>query len=114
MVLPATILLAVAALRLLQPPQYQPAQISLAIFQWTTTHISHLGAAVLFLGMPGLVAVAGCSALPRIWRADQVLRQDVGLGLAIIRRNLSTIFLAIATVLGATILALAVAHLFTD
>jgi hypothetical protein len=114
MVLPATVFLAVAALRLLQPRQYQPARTSWIIFDWTTTHISRLGAAVLFLGMPGLVAAAGCGALLRMWREDQALRHDVVLGLTVFRRHLAIGFLAVATMLGATILALAVAHLITD
>jgi hypothetical protein len=114
MVLPATVFLAVASLRLLQPRQYQPARTSWIIFEWTTTHISRLGAALLFLGMPGLVVVAGCGALLRMWREDQTLRHDAVLGLTVFRRHLATGFLAVATMLGATILALAVAHLITD
>lgn len=114
MVLPATVFLVVAALRLLQPRQYQPARTSWIIFEWTTTHISRLGAAVLFLGIPSLVAVAGCGALLRMWREDQALRHDVVLGLTVFRRHLAIGFLAVATILGATILALTVAHLTTD
>ena len=114
MVLPATVFLAVAALRLLQPRQYQPARTSWVIFEWTTTHISRLGAAILFLGMPALVVVAGCGALFRLWREDQALRSDVVLGLTVFRRHLATVLLAVATLLGVTILALAVAHVITD
>jgi len=83
MVTPATVFLAVAALRLLQPRQYQPARTSWVIFEWTTTHISRLGAAMLFLAMPGLVVVAGCSALLRMWREDQALRHDIVFGLTV-------------------------------
>ncbi len=114
LVLPATVFLAAASLRLLRPRQYQPARAGWIIFEWSTTHISHLGAAVLFLGMPALVLVAGCGALLRMWRGDQALRHDVLLGLTVFRRHLATGFLALATLLGAIILALAVAHLFTD
>jgi hypothetical protein len=114
MVMPATVFLAVAALRLLQPRQYQPARASWVIFEWTTTHISRLGAAMLFLAMPGLVVVAGCSALLRMWREDQALRHDIVFGLTVFRRHLATGFLAVATLLGGAILALAVAHLITD
>jgi len=114
MVMPATVFLAVAALRLLQPRQYQPARTSWVIFEWTATHISRLGAAMLFLAMPGLVVVAGCSALLRMWREDQALRHDIVFGLTVFRRHLATGFLAVATLLGGAILALAVAHLITD
>lgn len=114
MVLPATVFLAVAALRLLQPRQYQPARTSWLIFEWTTTHISRLGAAMLFLGMPGLVVVAGCVTLLRMWREDQTLRHDAVLGLTVIRRHVAIGFLAVATLLGAAILTLAVAHVVVD
>jgi hypothetical protein len=114
LVLPATVFLAAASLRLLQPRQYQPARTGWIIFEWTTTHISHLGAAVLFLGMPGFVVLAGCGAILRMWRRDQALRHDVFLAGTIFRRHLATGFLALATLLGAIILALAVAHVITD
>jgi hypothetical protein len=84
------------------------------MFEWTTTHLSHLGAAVLFLGMPGLVAVAGFGALLRMWRKNQALRHDVLLGLTVFRRHLATGFVALATLLGAAILALALVHVVTD
>ena len=58
-VLPATIFLTAAALRLLQPRQYQPAFTSWIIFDWTTTHVSHLGAAILFIALPAVGAMSG-------------------------------------------------------
>ena len=61
--LPATVVLAAAAVRLLQPRQYEPARTSWIIFDWATMHISRLGAAVLFAGIPGLVVVVGCTTL---------------------------------------------------
>ena len=114
LVLPATVFLAAASLRLLQPSQYQPARTGWIIFEWTTTHISRLGAAVLFLGMPGLVVVAGCVTLLRMWREDQALRHDVVRGFTVIRRHVAIGFLAVATLLGAAILTLAVAHVVVD
>jgi hypothetical protein len=114
LVLPATVFLAAASLRLLQPGQYQPARTGWIIFEWTTTHISRLGAAVLFLGMPGLVVVAGCATLLRMWREDQALRHDVVRGLTVIRRHVAIGFLAVATLLGAAILTVAAAHVITD
>ena len=76
LVLPAALLLAAGALRSLQPPQHEPARTSWIIFEWTAAHVSRLGAALLFLGLPGIVAIVGCAALLRIWSTDQVLRQD--------------------------------------
>jgi len=114
MVLPAAVFLAAAALRLLQPRQFEPAHTSWIIFDWTTTHISRLGAAMLFLVMPGLVAFVGCAALVQSWRENQALRQDAALGFSIFRRHLAIGLLTTATLLAAAILLFAVAHLVTD
>jgi putative exporter of polyketide antibiotics len=69
---------------------------------------------MLFVGMPGLVVVAGCVTLLRMWREDQTLRHDAVLGLTVIRRHVAIGFLAVATLLGAAILTLAVAHVVVD
>src|SRR6266704_2741242 len=86
LVLPATGFLAAATLRLLQPREYEPARTSWVFFEWTLTHISRLGAATLFIGMPGVVVVAGCAGLLRSWRQDQALRHYVPMTLVILRR----------------------------
>jgi len=114
LILPASALLAIAALRLLQPPQYEPAHTSWLIFDWTTTHISRLGAAILFLGMPGVVAIAGCATLLRTWSADEELRNDATELAAILRRRGATFVVATATLLAAAVLALVVGHVITD
>ena len=114
LVLPAGVFLSAAALRLLQPRQYEPARASWAIFEWTTAHISRLGAGMLFIGLPGLVILAGCPALLRIWREDQTLRHDAMQGVSILRRHLAAGLLLVATLLGAALFLLAVVHLGTD
>ena len=114
MVLPAAVFITAAALRLLQPRQYEPASASWIIFEWTTTHISQVGAAMLFLAMPGAVVIGGCVTLLRIWREDRALRQDAILGLAIFRRHLAIGLLTTATLLAAAILTFVFAHLVTD
>jgi len=123
MVLPAALLLAAAARRSLQPPQHEPARTSWIISEWTAAHVSRLGAALLFLGLPGIVAVVGCAALLRIWRVDrsavthnvdQVLRQDALAALATFRRRLAVIFLTAVTLLAGAVLTFVVVHIITD
>ena len=114
MVLPAAVFLTAAALRLLQPRQYEPAHTSWLIFDWTTTHISRLGAAVLFIGMPSIVVLAGCVTLLQTWREDQALRHDATVAFTIFRRHLTISLLTTATLLAAAIFTFAVAHLVTD
>jgi len=114
LVLPATIFLGAAALRLLQPREYEPARTSSAITEWATTHVSRLGAGILFIGLPGLVAIAGCTALIEMWRRDQGLRQDVAEVLALLRRQEAIAVLTTATLLAGAILVFAIAHVLTD
>ncbi len=87
LVLPATVFLFAAAFRGLQPVQYEPARTCAAIVAWTVAHVSQFGPAILFLGMPGSVVLAGCATLLRIWRKDAALRQDSAMTFGILRRN---------------------------
>ena len=114
MILPATLLLATAALRMLQPAQHEPAHTSWLVFNWTTAHISRLGAGILFLAMPAVVAIAGCIALWRAWHTDQELRSDGSAIAAILQRRGTIFVLMTATLLAAAVLALVVAHVITD
>jgi hypothetical protein len=114
MVLPATVFLGAAALRVLQPRQYEPARTSWIIVEWTTTHISRLGAGTLFIGLPGLVTIVGCATLLRTWREDSALRHDAADTLAIFRRQRTIILAMAAVLLAAVILVFAVSHVVTD
>jgi hypothetical protein len=114
LILPASALLAAAAFRVLQPRQYEPARSSWIIFEWTSAHVSQLGAAILFIGMPGIVVTVGCAVLLRNWRQHQALRQDSATMIAILRRHLAIVLLAAAVLFAGTILAAVAAHVLTD
>jgi hypothetical protein len=114
MVLPATVFLGAAALRVLQPRQYEPARTSWIIFEWTTKHVSRLGAGTLFIGLPGLVAIVGCATLLSTWRQDAALRNDTADTLAIFRRQRTIILATAAMLLAVVILVFAVSHVITD
>jgi len=114
LVLPASVFLATAVLRVLQPPQYQPARTSLFIFNWTTAHISRLGAAALFVALPALVAISGCAIFYRLWRTNSSLREDVAVGFSILRRNFAVGMLFSGVLLAAAILAFSILHIITD
>lgn len=114
LILPASALLAVAALRMLQPARYEPAHTSLLILNWTTEHISRMGAAVLFLGMPGVVAIGGFATLWRAWQTDSELRDDVTEAAAILRRRGTVFVVVTATLLAAAVLTIVVGHMITD
>ena len=85
LVLPALVLLASAAVRLMQPLQYQPAGAADTIFNWLVS--LHAGAFVLVAG-PVLALVLGLLALWRRLAGDPDLRTDVGTFLAVSGRLL--------------------------
>ena len=114
LVLPATLLLAAAALRQLQPAQHEPARTISMIFSWIGPRISHFDAALLFLALPGVAAVVGFVTLLRLWRRNETLRQDVTTALASFRRHLPLAILGMGTLLAGAILVAVVIHMITD
>jgi len=114
LLLPPAVLVAAAALRSLQPAQYEPARTGSLILEWTAPRLSHPGAAFLFLGLPALVAVLGCVALHKAWRRDANLRNDFAAVLAILERSPAIVVLLAATVIAGSILAFAVVHVIAD
>ncbi|PYT72614.1 MAG: hypothetical protein DMG39_09385 [Acidobacteria bacterium] len=114
LVLPSALLLATAALRLMQPRQYEPARTSWVIFEWATTHISHAGAGLLFIGLPALAVVVGGLVLWMLWRGNETLRQDLAAALASLGRHLAIAVLATGTLLAGAILAAVLLHIITD
>jgi hypothetical protein len=114
MVLPAAVFLFAAAFRGLQPVQYEPARTCAAIVAWTVAHVSKLGAAILFLGMPGAVVLAGCATLLGKWRKDSRLRQDSAMTFAILCRHFWVGLLTAAVLLAGAVLAAVAVHNITD
>jgi hypothetical protein len=114
LVLPAALLLGGAALRQLQPPQHEPARTISTIFAWMGPRITHADAALLFLGLPGIAAIAGCVALLIAWRRSETLRQETVAVLASFRRHLAVAILGTGTLLAGAILAAVVIHIITD
>lgn len=114
MVLPATVFLAAAALRELQPRQYEPAHTSWLIFEWAMQHISRLGAGILFVGLPAVALMIGCGLLAQKWHRDQSFRQDVIAAFSALRRHISIAFVTVATALAAAIFLFSVVHILTD
>jgi hypothetical protein len=114
LVLPAAVFLAAAALRLLQPRQYEPARTSWILFEWATTHISHTGAALLFIALPAIAVVAGCAMLLLSWRKNETLRQDMASALTSLRHHLAIGVLGTGTLLAGAILVAVLLHIIAD
>ena len=111
--LPALVLLAAVAVRLLQPPAYEPARTVTAIFNWLVS--LHAGPLVLVVGT---VLALGFS-LFAIWQRlalDESLRQDSALFLTISGRLLRrpAFIVGILSALGSlAVLAFVAGHAFT-
>ena len=114
LVLPAAVFLAAAALRQLQPRQFEPARISWMLFEWAMTHVTRAGAGVLFLVLPAIAVVGGCAALLMLWRKSETLRQDFAESLASLRRHFAIAVLGTGTLLAGVILVGVLAHIITD
>ena len=114
LVLPPALLLAAAALRLVGPRLYEPGRTSWAIFEWATRHISHRGAALLFVGLPLAAVVNGSAALLVFWRGNETLRRDMTAMMPGFRRHLAFLILGTGTLLAGAILAAVLAHIITD
>ena len=111
---PTTLLLAALALRLLQPRQYEPARTLWTITGWVGDHLSHAGAAAVFLALPSAVVLIGPTTLFRVWREDASMRQDLIAALMIFRRRVAVGLIAAATVVGSAILMLVLVHAVAD
>jgi hypothetical protein len=114
MVLPATFALSVAALRSLQPQQYEPARSARIISEWITGHLTKAHAATMFLLFPAIAIAVGTAALLRSWHEDELLRGDAIAFWAVVRRNLYFLILIAGAFAGAFILMAAVIHMITD
>ena len=111
LVLPATFFLAAAALRLLQPRQFQPARACWAVFEWVAAHFTHLDAAIVFLALPIAALLAGGVALLREWGGNAALRQDAAAAFALVRRRYGTLCLVAALLTAGGVLTFVVDHL---
>ncbi|MGH9575310.1 MAG: hypothetical protein ACRD40_17490 [Candidatus Acidiferrales bacterium] len=111
MILPASIFLAAAVLRQMQPAEFEPTHTSSAIFSWAVSHVTHTDAAVIFIALPAIVLLAGCIALLRAWTSIEPFRQDLNDAIGILRRNFAACAVVSAAALGGAILAAVIAHL---
>src|SRR5262245_31230212 len=90
LVLPATVLLGSSVMRRMQPPDREPAHTFAIIDNWGLGHATRLSASVLLIAMPLAALAIGVATLRRRWRADEQLRTDAHVLLALARRQALT------------------------
>jgi hypothetical protein len=113
LVLPAALLFGSMALRSAGGRGW-PARIAFLFGNWAATHMSRVGAGVVFIGLPAIVMMVGGATLFRIWREDEGVSQDAVVALGLLRRRRVVLLLASATALATTILIPMLAHVITD
>ncbi|HUE05201.1 MAG TPA: hypothetical protein VMR62_36985 [Bryobacteraceae bacterium] len=113
LIFPSALFMAALFVRNLQPVQYEPAHTAEQIVLWFSLR-PRVGLWGLLIALPLAVLVTGCITLLRFWKNDAALRQAAQQTLAVIRRYLATLLVAVATVTAGGILAIVALHLLTD
>jgi hypothetical protein len=113
LILPATALLGMNMVRL-SGGRGIVFQLAAAFLQRTAARIPVAGAAIIFLALPAGAILVGATTLIRHWRTDVTLRDDVLTAFQLLRRNVAITMLAVGTLLGGTLFAAVVVHIFTD
>src|SRR5438874_9242620 len=83
LVLPASVLVLAALLRLVQPREHEPARASWVIFAWARTHISHSGAGLVFIGLPGVAALILAAVLAQDRKSTRLNSSHVEISYAV-------------------------------
>ena len=110
---PAALFMGSLVVRSLQPTQFEPARTAQSIVDWYT-HSVHIGLWVFLMGLPLVVLATGCVTLLRAWNSNAELRQATMRTLESVRAHLATLFVAIATVAAAAILAVVALHMLAN
>ncbi len=113
LVFPGAFLIAVGAGRHLQPRRFEPAHTLWIIFEWAS-RMGRPGALLLFLLLPALAVAIGFIALMRSWRVDSSLRSDPMAAAVLLQRPWAPLFVACASIAGAAIFIMALAHILRD
>jgi hypothetical protein len=112
LIFPAILFMTALVLRNLQPLQYEPARSAQQLVMWYAGRMWTLW--FLLLGLPLVVLVSGCAELLRSYSRDTVLPLTSQKSLAMVRANLSSLFIAATTLMAGVILAIVVLHVLAN
>ena len=113
LIVPAALFMTALFLRNVQPEQYQPARTAQLIVNWFTTGPVWLMLWLLLMALPLAVLIIGGATLLRSWNTDANLREAARQMFSIVRANLATLLIAVATLTAAGILAIVALHAIT-
>lgn len=113
LIFPAVLFMTALFLRNVQPEQYQPAHTAQLIVTWFTTGPVWLALWLLLMALPLAVLIIGGATLLRNWNSDADLREAARQTFSIVRANLATLLIVVATLTAAGILAIVALHAIT-
>ena len=114
LIFPAGLFMTALFVRNVQPEQYQPAHAAAQIVTCYAKGPVWLTLWTLMMALPFAVLVIGGATLVRNWRRDAELRRAAWEMLSLIRGNLATLVIAVATLASAGILGIVALHALTD
>lgn len=112
LIFPAALFMGSLVVRSMQPTQYEPAHTAQRIVDLYAGSV-HFGLWILLIAFPIIVLATGCITLLRAWKNNPELRQATLRTLDLVRAYLATVFVAVATISAAAILAVVALHLIT-
>jgi len=110
---PAVLFMAALFVRNLQPPALEPARTAERIVMWYSSS-PPLCLWVFLMTLPLAVFVAGCATLLREWQRDAALRDAARQTLAVVRAQIATLLISVATLTAGGILAIVALHALSD
>lgn len=109
LIFPASLFMTALFVRNVQPQEVEPAHTAQRIVEWFAAR-THVGLWLLLMAFPLAVLVIGCISLARSWRFRPELRRATIQCAIAIRRNLSTLLIALSTTAAAVILGIVALH----
>jgi hypothetical protein len=114
LICPAAFFILIATLHSMRPGEYELLHSSAIIFEWMTSHLTRIDAAIMFIIFPAVAFTLGIATLLQSWQQDELFRWDAMAFAAVLRRNWHFIIVGVGAVTGVAILAAAVVHMITD
>lgn len=113
LIFPAVLFMGSLFVRELQPRQYEPAHTAQRIVDWFAAR-PHLGLWIMLIALPLTVLATGSLTVVRDWNNNAELRQATRQSFTAIRTHLATLFVLVATLTAAVVLAIVALHMITD
>ena len=114
LICPAAFFILIAAWHSMRPGEYKLSQSSAIIFEWMTSHLTRIHAAIMFIIFPTVAFTLGVATLLQSWQRDELFRFDAMAFAAVLRRNWHFIIVSVGALAGVAILTAAVVHIITD